>query len=105
MRLLQAMIEYVAPMDPVSEHPEGATLRVRVVPGASRTEIKGRYGDAIKVRVSAPPEDGKANQALIDLVEDTTGGSASILSGASSRSKVLLIRGVDAVGVHRSLRR
>ena len=91
-------------MNPVSDHPEGVTLRVRVVPGASRTEIKGLHGDAIKVRVSAPPENGKANQALIGLVEDITGGRASIISGASSRSKVVLIRGVDAVGVQRSLR-
>jgi len=95
---------YVAPMNPVSEHADGATLRVHVVPGASRTEIKGLHGDAIKVRVSAPPEGGKANQALVDLVEDTTGGRASILSGASSRTKVILIRGVDAGSVQRSFR-
>jgi len=89
-------------MNSVSDHPEGATLRVHLVPGASRTEIKGLHGDAIRVRVSAPPEDGKANQALIDLVEVTAGGRASILSGASSRSKVVLIRGVGAGDVRRS---
>ena len=103
-RLVRAAIGYFALMNPVSEHREGATLRVRVVPGASRTEIKGPYGDAIKVRVSAPPEGGRANQALLDLVERTTGGSASILSGASSRSKVVMIRGVDAAHVRRSFR-
>lgn len=102
--LIRALIRYVAPMNPVSEHHDGATLRVRVVPGASRTEIKGPYGDAIKVRVSAPAEGGKANQALLDLVEDTTGGRASMLSGGSSRSKVVLIRGVDAADVRRSFR-
>jgi uncharacterized protein (TIGR00251 family) len=91
-------------MNPVSEHHDGATLRVRVVPGASRTEIKGPHGDAIKVRLSAPAEGGKANRALLDLVEHTTGGRASVLSGGSSRSKVVLIRGVDAADVRRSFR-
>ena len=104
LRLVRTLIGYVAPMKPISEHEEGATLRVRVVPGASRTEIKGRYADAIKVRVSAPPEDGRANRALLDLVESTTGGRASMLSGASSRSKVVLIRGVDAAHVRRRFR-
>jgi uncharacterized protein (TIGR00251 family) len=91
-------------MDPVSEHPDGATLRVHVVPGASRTEIKGRYGDSIKIRVSAPPEGGKANRVLVDFVEDTTGGRAAILSGVSSRTKVILIRGVEVGSVRRSFR-
>ena len=104
-RVVPALIGYVAPMNPVSEHPEGATLRVRVVPGASRTEIKGLYGDAIKVRLSATPEDGKANKALVDLLEHTTGGRASILSGTSSRSKLVLIRGVNVASVQRSIRR
>jgi hypothetical protein len=89
-------------MNPVSEHPDGATLRVHVVPGASRTEIKGLHDEAIKIRVSAPPEGGKANRVLLDLVEAATGGRASILSGASKRTKVLLIRGVDAGRVRRS---
>ena len=92
-------------MKPVSDHPEGVTLRVHIVPGASRTEIKGPYGDAIKVRVSAPPEGGRANQALVDFVEGATGGRASILSGASSRTKVILIRGVDAATVQQRFRR
>ena len=102
--MIRAVMEYVAVVNPVSEHPDGATVRVHVVPGASRTEISGLHGDAIKVRVSAPPEGGKANQALLDLVEDTTGGRASILSGASSRTKVILIRGADVGGVQRSFR-
>lgn len=102
MRLIRAVMEYVAVVNPVSEHPDGATVRVHVVPGASRTEISGLHGDAIKVRVSAPPEGGKANRALRDLVEHTTGGRVSILSGVSSRTKVILIRGVDVDSVQRS---
>ena len=90
-------------MNPISDHPQGATLRVHVVPGASRTEIKGRHGDAIKVRVSAPPEAGRANQAVTDLIEDTCGGRASILSGQTSRTKVVLVRGGDAAHLRRML--
>ena len=102
MRVIRAVMEYVAVVNPVSEHPDGATVRVHVVPGASRTEISGLHGDAIKVRVSAPPEGGKANRALLDLVEHTTGGRVSILNGVSSRTKVILIRGVDVDSVQRS---
>ena len=49
-RLVRAAIGYVAPMKPISDHEDGATLHVRVVPGASRTEIKGLIGETIKVR-------------------------------------------------------
>lgn len=100
--MIPLLMRYVAPMNPVSEHPDGVTLRVHVVAGASRTEIKGLHGEAIKVRVSAPPEGGKANQMLLDLVEDVTGGRASIVGGASSRAKVILVRGVDVGTVRRS---
>ncbi len=86
-------------MEPVASHDEGVTVRVRVVPGASRTEVKGRYGDAIKIRVSAPPEGGRANRAVIDLLEQLVGGSAEIVKGPSSQSKTVLIRGVDRAAV------
>ena len=90
-----ATIGYVATMDPISDHPDGVTVRVHVVPGASRAEVKGRHGDAIKVRVAAPPEAGRANQAVIDLIEATVGGRATIVNGRGSRSKVVLVSGGD----------
>ena len=94
---------YVCGVEPVAEHSEGALVRVHVVPGASRTEIKGRYGDAIKIRVAAPPEGGRANRAVVDLFEDLVGGSAEIVKGPTSRSKTVLIRGVDRATVAESL--
>jgi len=97
------MIGYVAMVNPISDHPNGATLRVHVVPGASRTEITGRHGDAIKVRVSAPPESGRANRAVVDLIEDTVGGRASIVSGKTSRTKVVLVRGGNVAHLRRIL--
>ena len=92
---LRAGMAYVWAVEPIAEHSDGVTVRVRVVPGASRTEVKGRYGDMIKIRISAPPERGRANRAVVDLLEDLIGGSAEIVKGASSQSKTVLIRGVD----------
>lgn len=104
-RLVPAGMGYVAAMDPISDHPDGATLRVHVVPGASRTELKGRHGDAIKVRVAAPPEAGRANQAVTELIEGLCGGRASIMSGQTSRTKIVLVRGGDAAHLKRILER
>ena len=90
-------------MEPIVEHSEGVIVRVRVVPGASRTEVKGRYGDRIKIRVSAPPEGGRANRAVVDLFERLIGGSAEIVKGPASQSKTVLIRGVDRATVVEAL--
>ena len=78
-------------------------MRVRVVPGASRTELKGRYGDVIKIRVSAPPEGGRANHAVVDLFERLVGGTAEIVKGRSSQFKTVLIRGVERARVVEAL--
>ena len=86
-------------MEPVSPNVDGVTVRLHVVPGASRTEVKGRYGDAIKVRVAAPPEGGLANRAVIELLERVVGGTAEIVKGHGASSKTILIRGVDVATV------
>ena len=72
-------------------------LHLRVSPGASRSEIVGRHGDAWKVRVAAPPESGKANDALVELLASTLGISRSgieILSGHGSRDKTVVVQGL-----------
>ncbi|HWE97792.1 MAG TPA: DUF167 domain-containing protein [Tepidisphaeraceae bacterium] len=51
-----------------------ATLNVKVVPGAKRDRVVGRYGDGVKVQVSAPPEDGKANRAVVGVLAASLGG-------------------------------
>lgn len=67
-------------------------LPVRAVPGAARTAAVGMLGDAIKIRVAAPPEDGAANQALCLWVKKMLGAAqVQVLSGASSRSKLLAV--------------
>ena len=81
-------------------------FEVRVQPRASRTEIAGEYNGAIKVRLSAPPVDGAANDALVDLLADELSVSrrdVRIVSGASSRSKTVAVAGVDAAAVERLL--
>lgn len=77
---------------------DGADLLVRVkaVPGASRTNIAGPLGDRLKVRVAAPPEGGKANEAICEVLATATGAparSASIRSGPARAEKIVRIQG------------
>ncbi len=73
---------------------ERTTLTLHVQPGAKRTEIAGSYGDALKIRLLAPPVDGKANAALLGFLAERLRISKSALrlvSGQSSRRKVIEI--------------
>jgi uncharacterized protein (TIGR00251 family) len=77
---------------------------VRVQPRASRSEIAGVHGDAMKIRLSAPPVDGAANDALVELIADALGvgrRAVRIVSGETSRSKVVEVEGVTAAAVLR----
>lgn len=68
------------------------TLTLHIQPGAKKTEIAGLHGDALKIRLAAPPVDGKANAALIDFVAKTLGlpkAAVTLKSGQTSRRKVL----------------
>lgn len=76
-------------------HPDGAALTVWVVPGARRTEIVGFHGDAVKIRVAAPPEKGRANQAVIGLLSEQLGAKVRLASGASSRRKRFVVLGMS----------
>jgi uncharacterized protein (TIGR00251 family) len=74
----------------------GVEITVKVVPGASRDRIMGLLGDALKIQVSAPPERGKANAAVAELLADALGPSArsvSVISGMTSPRKVVLAQG------------
>jgi uncharacterized protein (TIGR00251 family) len=79
-------------------------LRLHVVPGAGRTAVTGRHGDALKVRVAAPPEKGRANDACLALVAGTLGvasGQLELVGGPSSRSKRVRVTGMEAAEVRR----
>jgi len=74
-------------------------VQVRVSPRAGRSEVVGRHGEAWKLRVSAPPVDGRANEATLDLLAtalDVRTGALTLVSGAASRDKVVEVRGLAA---------
>jgi uncharacterized protein (TIGR00251 family) len=74
-------------------------FELRVVPGARRPGVVGRHGSAWKVRVSAPPEDGRANQALLGVLAETLRlprKAVSIVAGHGSRDKVVACEGLSA---------
>jgi uncharacterized protein (TIGR00251 family) len=82
-----------------------ARLRLRVVPGSGRAGVVGRYGAAWKVRVTAAPERGRANEAVLALLSETLAvprGSVSIVSGHAARDKIVELAGItDAEIQHR----
>jgi len=83
-------------------------VRLRVSPGARRTELAGRFGDAWKVRVSAPPERGRANEAVLDLLAEKVElprRSLSIVSGRGAREKIVLMEGIGPAEAERRLDR
>ncbi len=87
-------------------HAEGCVLPVRAQPGARRTGVVGEQGGALKVAVTAPPEDGRANKALVETVREALAlkrSQVELLSGHSSRDKRLLIRGLAATELIRKL--
>jgi uncharacterized protein (TIGR00251 family) len=83
-------------------------LRLRVAPGARRAGIVGRHGDTWKIRVSAPPEGGRANEAVVRLLADTLSVSrdaVTLVSGAGARDKIVELAGIDPSRVERRLTR
>jgi uncharacterized protein (TIGR00251 family) len=73
-------------------------LRLRVSAGAARTEIAGRHGDGWKVRVAAPPENGRANDAVRELLAERLGlprRAVTIVSGHTGREKVVELAGIS----------
>ncbi len=87
---------------------EGTILNVLVQPRASRTEVVGQHGDALKIRVAAPPSDGAANDALCRFLSRQCAvprSAVTILAGSGARRKRVLVKGVSAEAVRRSLDR
>lgn len=81
-------------------------LTLRVAPGARRTELVGRHGAGWKVRVAAPPEDGRANAAVCTLLAEMLAlprRSVTIVSGHASRDKVVDVAGLGPDETERRL--
>jgi len=83
-------------------------LRVHVQPGAGRTLVRGRYGDALKVSVGAPPQGGRANKAVAELLVEILGVKAdaiTLVAGDTNRAKRFRIKGLDLDDVEDRLER
>lgn len=93
-------------MIPVRDSAQGATFSVKVHPRAKRNAIAGEMGDALKVALTAPPVEGKANEACIAFLAEVLGvsrSSVAIVTGESSRQKVVRVAGMTADEVRRRL--
>jgi uncharacterized protein (TIGR00251 family) len=83
-----------------------ARLTLRVSPGAERPSVVGRHGAAWKLRVAAPPENGRANAAVVRLLADVLGmrtADVEIVSGHGSRDKTVALTGIDTDEIERRL--
>jgi len=84
----------------------GTRLRLRVVPGADRSGLVGRHGEGWKVRVAAPPERGRANDALLRVLAAALSvpvQSLTLVAGRASRDKVVQLAGLDEAEAVRRL--
>jgi len=80
---------------PLRSHAEGVAITVWVVPGARRSEITGLHGDALRMRIAAPPERGRANREAIKILRRTFATDVRLMAGAVSRRKRFLLRGMS----------
>jgi len=82
------------------------TLRIHLTPRSARDEVLGLEGDILRARVTAPPVEGRANEALLRLLADVLGvprASLRIVRGQRSREKVVAVDGLDAAELRRRL--
>ena len=86
----------------VQERAGAARFNVRVQPRAARSSVEGVHGGALKVRLTAPPVEGAANDALLELLSKWLAvpkRAVTIVSGATARTKLVQVHGVDAARV------
>jgi len=81
----------------------GTVILVWVVPRSRSTEIVGIYGDALRIRVGAPAEGGRANRELVGFVQKRTGAPVELVRGGGSRRKALHVHGMVPADVARAL--
>ena len=94
------------PAGPITSSPSGTRLCIRAQPRASRDEIAGVAGNAIRVRLTAPPVDGAANEALLRFLAsrlEVARAALTLVSGHTGRTKVVAVEGLTAEEVGRRL--
>ena len=93
-------------MIPVRDTASGATFSVRVQPRAKKNAITGVMGDALKLSVTAPPVEGRANEAVVDFFAkllNVSRSSVTIAAGESSRNKVVRVAGITSEALRTQL--
>jgi len=86
-------------MSAITESNGMVTLTIKVVPRANKNQIVGIEGDALKIRLKAPPVEGKANDALIQFLAEVLGvarAQIEIVAGHTARRKTVRVRGISA---------
>ena len=81
----------------IKESPDGVTFSVRVLPRSSRNEVAGLAGDALKVKLTAPPVEGAANKLLVEFISEklhVAKSRVTIVSGQSGRNKLVSVSGI-----------
>ena len=94
------------PMAWTDDTPDGCWLRVRLTPRSSRNQVDGPVGDALKIRLHAPPVEGQANAALVEFLADqlkVSRRSIVLAHGAQGRSKRLLVHGLTSAMLRQRL--
>jgi uncharacterized protein len=90
-------------MASIQDTPAGATFTVKIHPRARKDAITGELGDALKLSLTAPPVEGRANEACIEFLANllkVPRSSVTIASGLTSRRKVIRVSGISAEEVH-----
>jgi len=104
--LKQTLCDYDYGMIAVRETAAGVTFQVKVQPRARRNAVVGQMGDALKVTLTAPPVEGRANEACIEFLAELLQmprSSITIVSGQGSRNKVIRVAGISAEEFHRRM--
>ncbi len=92
---------------PVHPTPGGVRIDLHIQPRASRTEIAGLHGDALKLRIASPPVDGAANDEIVRFLADqlrVPRRAVAITAGASGRRKVVTVEGTTVDAARHALR-
>ncbi len=90
----------------ISTTHDGVRIPIKAVPGAKRDAIAGPLGDRLKIKVSAPPEGGKANKAIVAMLAKALGlkpASVSIVSGQTNPEKIALVVGMSEAAIRAKL--
>jgi uncharacterized protein len=93
-------------MIPIRNTPSGASFLVKVHPRAKKNAVTGEIGDALKLALTAPPVEGRANEACIAFLAEVLNvprSSVTIAAGKSSRNKMILVSGLSAMQVRARL--